>query len=379
MLLLGSAGYLDSLSWAQTACGGVAKITSIRVENATGVGTLRAALNCTDSGGKVEASWVGRIPVDAPIVVSEGTFLSVTGEEGGVLAEVHGGNRTRLFEVFPGGGLTVTGLKLSGGSAGDGGAVYSHYANLVFDSCIFESNIATDGGGGAVWAKRGNVTIVGGEFLGNNATRYGGAVDVIDGGLQIQGGSRFEGNLANVGGGSIFCGLGELGANTPFPLCSITDATFVSNSAYLEERQDDDDDVYGEPVISGSGGAATFMFAVVDISDSVFGGNTAGVWGGALDGYLAAHMMVTGCTFGNNTSGGYGGAIDASSMTLRGGTQLTNNSASEGGGAVSTVLIRSRNIIERNMYNRTRGGMQYVLQTASRTTISNQYCTTSSK
>lgn len=323
---------------------------SIRVENANGVDTLRAALNCTERGGKVEASWVGRIPVDAPIVVSEGAFLSVTGEEGGALAEVHGGNRTRLFEVSRGGGLTVTGLKLSGGSAGDGGAVYSHYANLVFDSCIFESNIATDGGGGAVWAKRGNVTIVGGEFLGNNATRYGGAVDVIDGGLQIQGGSRFEGNQADVGGGSLFCGLDELfiGANTPLPSCSITDATFVSNSAYLEERQDDDDDVYGEPVISGSGGAATFMFAVVDISDSVFGGNTAGVWGGALDGFHAANMMVTGCTFGNNTSGGYGGAIDASSMTLGGGTQLTNNSASEGGGAVSTVF-NSRNIIERNI------------------------------
>ncbi|CAN0444305.1 unnamed protein product, partial [Laminaria digitata] len=228
-------------------------------------------------------------------------------------AEVHGGNQTRLFEVFPGGGLTLTGLKLSGGSAGEGGAVYSHYANLTFDRCNFDGNLAMDGSGGAVWARGGNVTVVGGEFFRNTATRVGGAVYA----------------------------LGP-GPEAPVPVCSITDAEFVSNSAYEHDDDDDDDEAHysSADVSIQSGGAAMFMYAVVDITDSVFSGNYATHSGGAVDGsYGETSIVVTGCTFGNNTSGGFGGAIIASFLTLGGGTQLTNNSASEGGGAVSRSIV----------------------------------------
>ncbi|CAN0513056.1 unnamed protein product, partial [Scytosiphon promiscuus] len=130
--------------------------------------------------------------------------LTLTG--GDDLAQVHGDgsqtNGTRLFEVSQGGGLTLTRLKLSGGSAEDGGAIYSRSANLTLDTCVVEGNVATDGNGGAVLADGGTVTIVGGEFLANNATRYGGAVHADSSLMEVRGGSRFEGN-AGVGGGAV--------------------------------------------------------------------------------------------------------------------------------------------------------------------------------
>ena len=353
VLLLDSHGWYQGylLSMAQTDCDETTMATppTIRVEDVTGVDRLRAVLDCTAAGGgNVEADWVGRVSVDVPIVVPEGTLLSVTGEND--LAEVHGGgiggidgiggdppsnNGTRLFDVSPGGGLTLTRLILSGGSAtggGGGGAIYSRSASVTLDSCVFEGNVATDGNGGAVWADGGSVTIVGGLFLANNSTRYGGAVHAADSSLVVRGGSRFEGNTAT-GGGALFCGLSDVGSERPAALCSIADAEFVANSAARESQASIDDFSYLD-----GGGAAMFLFANVDITDSVFGGNYARLAGGALHGGSDTNVLVDGCTLRNNTSGKYGGAIVASSLALGAGTQLTDNVASDDGGAVSASM-----------------------------------------
>ncbi|CAN0558195.1 unnamed protein product, partial [Laminaria digitata] len=293
---------------------------------------LRAAVNCT-GGGEVKADWVGRVSVSAPIVVAEGTFLSVTGE--GDLAEVHaGGSHTRLFEVSPSAILTLTRLKLLGGSAVGGGAIFSESADLTLDNCTFEGNVATDGNGGAVSAHGGNVTIVGGEFSGNSATRYGGAVHSVDGKLLVQGESKFKSNTA-IGGGALFCG-----SENQHAACSITDAEFVSNSAARaiqdENYKEEELNVVGFTYLDG-GGAAMFLFANVDITDSVFSGNHALLAGGALHGGLGTDITANGCRFVDNNAGKYGGTISASSMTLGGGTQLTNNLALDAGGAVSAT------------------------------------------
>ena len=157
------------LSDAQSVCGNT-RTTLIRVENTTGLETLRAALNCTGGGGggDIEVSWAGRVTVNAPIAIAQGTFLSVAGDD--IQAEVHGDESlakgTRLFEVYQGGGLSLTKLKLSGGYAPAGGAIFSLAATLTLDNCVFEGNSATDGSGGAVFADGGAFTIVGGKVLG---------------------------------------------------------------------------------------------------------------------------------------------------------------------------------------------------------------------
>ena len=76
VFFLGSAGNLHSTSSAQTICG-TGQSTPIRVENATGVDVLRAAVSCSE-GGAVKADWAGNITLLEPIVVAEGTYLYVT-------------------------------------------------------------------------------------------------------------------------------------------------------------------------------------------------------------------------------------------------------------------------------------------------------------
>ncbi|CAN0051585.1 unnamed protein product, partial [Laminaria digitata] len=219
--------------------------------------------------------------------------LSISGE--GALAEVHGGNQTRMFEVSLGGGLTLTQLTLSGGNETNGGAVYSNSAALILDSCIFHDNVATDGDGGAVWAKGGNVTIIGGHFLGNKASGHG-------------------------------------GASSSATSCSLSDTEFTSNTATLEYDGGKGFD-FSEGV--DGGGAVVFLIANANITDSVFSGNHAQHSGGALLGGYGTDITVNGCTFETNTAEMFGGAIAAASMTLGGSTQLTNNTATLSGGAVS--------------------------------------------
>ncbi|CAN0197010.1 unnamed protein product, partial [Laminaria digitata] len=191
-----------------------------------------------------------------------------------------------------------------------GGAILSHSANLTLDNCTFDGNLATDGSGGAVWADGGNVTIVGGEFLANTATNYGGAVYAAGCRLAVEGGSRFQGNTAIVGGALFY-------------------AEFVSNTAARENQESVDklSDLDG-------GGAAMFLFASVNITDSVFRGNYAQQSGGALHAGLDTDVLVNRCRLRNNTSDKYGGAISGSSIILGGGTQLMHNSAADDGGAV---------------------------------------------
>ena len=332
VMLLSSTGCLDSLAWAQTC--GSAQSTPIRVGNATQLGTLRAAVGCTD-GGAVKVDWAGFITLDAPIEVADGTFLSVTGEDD--LAEVHGDDSspsgTRLFVISPGGGVTLTRLKLSGGAGAEGGAIHSSSATLILDGCVFDGNVATEGDGGAVWANGGNVTITSGEFLANTASRLGGAVHVTDGRLEVKGGTTFKENEA-LAGGALVCGLTTVSSATSPVLCSLTDTEFTSNRATYADQNDAEDAMSS---LDG-GGAVAFHATDAIVTDSVFSGNYARTSGGALYGGPLTSMSVSGCMFGNNTSGRDGGAISASSMILGGTTQLANNSASSNGGAVSATI-----------------------------------------
>lgn len=317
---------------AQAGCG-VAWTTPFRVENDTSVSILRQAANCT-GGGALKADWAGApVSIGAPIAVASGIFLSITGED--ALAEADANLQTRLFEVSPGGELTLTRLKLSGGVAENGGAIYSDFGKLTLDGCTFNGNSATDGDGGAVWADRGTVTIVGGGFLDNNATGYGGAVFATDATLVIQEGSKFESNEASIGG-ALFCGgVGETrSANTAASgsSCSISDAVFASNTA-----NDGGPNELHPYVEHDGGGAAAFLRANVTLVGSSFSGNYARRSGGALYGGNATDIKADGCLFKTNTAERHGGAILASSLALGGSTRLVDNVAGSDGGAVSAT------------------------------------------
>ena len=277
-------------------CGTTNATSSFRVEDLVGLDALLDAVNCTGAG-PVEAVWAGALTLDAPISIGSGTFLSIKGE--GDLAEVKGGGAGRLFDVSESGGLELSQLKLSGGAAENGGAIYSTAANVSIDSCVFEGNVASNGNGGAVWSKGGNLTIVGGEFVGNSAggeeTGNGGAVWASEGRLVVQG-TMFDSNTAAAKGGGVFCDVAE----------NATDA---------------------------ASGAVSYSF-----SEVVFTSNSAEESGGAVYGGEGSFMSIDECTFEGNTTPGNGGAVRAFSAALGGNTVLTNNVADGRGGAVSSCV-----------------------------------------
>lgn len=333
-LALACAGSLNSLASAQNSSSvcETARITPIRVEDATGVVVLREEANCLNRGS-LEAEWAGvALVISTPIAVASGTFLSVKGDN--TVAEVEGASQTRLFEVSPGGSLNLTQLRLSGGSAENGGAIYSDEATLTLSNCTLTGNTATLGDGGAVWADGGSITIVGGEFSGNRADQNGGAVLATDATLVVKDGSRFENNKA-VEGGALYCGVaGAELATGSGPSCSISNAEFVSNNASLETFFDFEDVIRWEDL--DGGGAAAFWFTDADITDSVFSDNYAQFAGGAVFGGNDTDIQVQGCSFSRNIAKGYGGGVAASSMTLGADTQLLDNQAIlYNGGAVS--------------------------------------------
>lgn len=332
-LILNAVGDPRSrLAWAQ-ACGAnntASATTVFRVDSLAGVSQLSNAVNCSD-GGQLEAVWAGVVALDAPISIGAGTFLLVTGED--ELAEVQGDLvGFRLFNVSPGGGLSLSQLRLSRGVAANGGAVYSSMASLTLDNCSFGDNHAIGGDGGAVWANGGNVTIIGGEFLENTARAgYGGAVHAFDAVLTILDGARFESNSA-VRGGAVYCAAGGDAASS---YCSLSNASFATNTVFSNDDEFDGTRKFG--------GAALFEnVADVSIAGCVFAGNSAQSSGGALYGGNETKLIVEGCTFQNNTAPRFGGAIAASSATLAGDTELRYNVADLHGGAVSfgSAIIR---------------------------------------
>lgn len=250
-----------SLIFAKETCGTLSAMP-LRVHNETDADTLRALVNCTD-GGTVEVVWDGVITLDAPISIGSGTLLSITGED--QLAEVRGGSETRMFEVSPSGSLTLTQLKLTGGTASSGGAIHSSMATVTLENCVFEGNVAASLDGGAVWAEGGEMTIIKGEFSGNSATANGGAVAVVDEGLLvIQDGTRFRENYARLSGGALYGGSDSV--------ITIDECTFENN------------------VTLGSGGGIAASSAMFSESTSLTD-NTAQQSGGGVRGLEWATLL----------------------------------------------------------------------------------------
>ena len=348
-----SALALASLStislWANAQVAACGSDENLQVEDATGLETLKAAVNCS-GGGNVVALWSGDVTLESPVLVGSGTFLTVLGHGGGGVV-ARGDSQTRLFEVSPGAQLTLIKLKLAEGSALHGGAILSS-GSLMLDTCEFAGNVATTDGG-AVWARDGNVTISGVEFSGNSAAGFGGAVFTLGAELVIDDGALFDGNQAEKGG-AVYCGGSDGSSEDSLRTapCTLRDSVFLRNNALGEKDVELSDvtslyDYYtnGENPWGAlfGGGAATFLNAEVNITNCDFIKNSAVVAGGALYGGNATNLNISGCTFEGNSAVGVGGAVAASSATFGGRTELRGNNATSHGGGVSaphsTLLI----------------------------------------
>ena len=299
---VGSAGAL------YTAAAAVASSTLFRNNSAiisggavqiTAGGSLTLAACTLDSNAAYNAA--GTAPATGGGVYAEGTgSLDASDTVFSFNAADNGG---AIFAPYPGAVVvTLTRCVLRGNTAGtSGGGVHLSTAStsrLMATDCVFDANVASGGSGGGVYAEA--VTATGSSFSNNSASIAGGALAasyVDDTVLPVR--TTAASTSANV---------------------SIANCTFVSNSA-------------GE---SGAGGAVLLRARKpARIAASVFTANTA-MEGGALA-LLGGSALIQGSVLTGNAAAGtspHGGALYATDAGGIGGPSLSldgvnvfNNSA----------------------------------------------------
>ncbi|MBP7692384.1 MAG: hypothetical protein KA764_10725, partial [Anaerolineales bacterium] len=226
------------------------------------------------------------ITLASQITVTQNTLVN-----GGSRITLDGGGRTRLFDVTAG-VLSLQNIALRNGSALDGGGAVSVAVGAELDavSAKFILNTANPqiglGLGGAIYAL-GSVRLQNTDFITNSAGFGNGGALYAGGLVSIQGG-QFTGNTLGGGnGGAIYLdAAGSLGA---------VNTRFINNQTGLSSVD------YAGAVYSAGG--------PMNVVGSVFSGNSAGGYGGAIS--TSGPLTVTSSSFNQNSSSFGGGGVYA--------------------------------------------------------------------
>src|SRR5215468_10483861 len=94
--------------------------------------------------------------------------LAINGP-GAAKLTVSGSNRSRVFQVEAGETVSISGLTIAGGNAGDGsGGGIDNFGALTVSDSVFSGNAAANGGG-LESEVGGTATVIGSTFTGNSA------------------------------------------------------------------------------------------------------------------------------------------------------------------------------------------------------------------
>lgn len=247
------------------------------VEDTAGALNLVEAVNC--SGGSFDVEWVGSVFVEETIRLSGGTSLSIKGAVDGT-SVANGGNVTLLFEV-EGGTLHLSHLNLTNGTGSSGGAIYAIDAVLTVANCTILHNTGVHGGG--VFLENTVLETDHSSFTDNTASESGGAI-------------YMEASNVTVGETVLFERNGALSAG----------ALYVGRSSILTLAGDN-----------------------VSLANNIANDFGGGLYTHQSTGYLTGKVELVG-----NTAE-FGGAIftENGSFSVMGDMLLSNNFASDSGGA----------------------------------------------
>ncbi|HEV3310801.1 MAG TPA: right-handed parallel beta-helix repeat-containing protein [Chloroflexota bacterium] len=282
------------------------------------------------------------------MTVGDNVTLDASSSLGAI--DLDGNGDTQLFDVKAGGAFGLTRLTLSGGAAGNGGAVTNAGTLHVTNSSFTSDGAQYDGG--AIYSA-GTATVISSTFSDNTASGNGGAIG--NEGTMVVTGSTFSGNRAENSGntpqgfsaGAIFS-TGHL---------SITNTTFSNNvssrggaivaSGTLSVVQSTFSDNFADGTYLGFGdGGAILADGSTVVNSSTFSDNGAHGVGNqrfAYGGAIAAHgsLQVTSSTFTGNESqagGGaaaFGGAISSVGTGLSvSNSTFSDNAVNGAGGAI---------------------------------------------
>ncbi len=268
----------------------------------TAANTDAAVGDCPAGDGAEKISLSSDITLDAalPQITSE-----VTIEGGGFT--ISGRNRFRIF-VVNGGTLTVNNLTLTKGKSDWGGAIVNvNGGTVVVRSSKISSSQSLEGG---AIGNEATLNIINSELTDNSA-EFGGALHITGGTLNITD-SSITGNSSTDDGGAIWCE---------------NSAVIISDSTLTQNDSD------------ASGGAIWSENSTMIISDSTLTQNDSDGSGGAIR-MDKAELKITGSVLSGNRSGYLGGAIYtdayyAKLYTIIENTQLRENVAEDGGGALA--------------------------------------------
>ena len=262
-----------------------------------GPGSLRAAVASAVAGDSVVFSPL----IDGiPIVLLTGEIaigvpLTMVGNDS-TNTVIDGSGLGRIFNVTNAGLVKLVGMKMTMGSAVDGGALMCTGSTVELWDCAVSASFATSRGG-AIFATGGSLLITGSAIYGNTAA----------------------GNAAMEGGGGIYNDANGLTINASSSLFGNT-----ANGT------------------SGSGGGLFTSSGTVQLISSTFSSNAANRAGGAIE-IAGGVLFITGTDLLNNdvdgTAGtanpGNGGALHASgspTISVIDGVVSGNRAAREGGG-----------------------------------------------
>jgi Ca2+-binding RTX toxin-like protein len=205
--------------------------------NDSGAGSLRQAIldaNAAPGADRVlfQSTLTGQVTLGSELPITDAT--QVLGPGPGKLT-ISGNNSSRVFNVdltsaqnTP---VTISGLKLTGGSADGGGAIANKYADLTVENAVISGNRAMVFGGGIFTL--GGIRVRSSTVSGNSSDSSGGGIfnDAADSslGMTIES-STITGNSAVnfSGGGVLFANPGNTAA------LNIRNSTISGNSAGSE-------------------------------------------------------------------------------------------------------------------------------------------------
>ena len=314
--------------------------------NDSGPGSLRQALTNVNDGDVVNFAVSGTIALtNGELLVDKS--VTISGPGAATLA-VDGNFTSRVFHIGPGKTASISGLTLTGGSAGseNGGGILNDHAILTMDSCAVR-NSGGFGLGGGIYndgsAGSGALTILNSTVSRNRASYAGGGIynDADNGGnatLTIMN-STVDGNGAAYN--DIPFGGGEGGGiYNSGGMMTITNSSVSDNSAGLPG-----------PNFPTGAGAGISNYGTLTITNSTISSNNCFLFAGGV--YNNGTLTITNSTVtGNSAVGqhdghpwGHGGGI-VGEVTLTNST-LSNNYSNlsaggiEGSGAIGNTILNS--------------------------------------
>lgn len=292
--------------------------------------------NCADdtqlsaliaSGGTITFN-CGGVGTTATITLSSTKIIpsgaSVALDGGGKIT-LSGNNARRLFNVRANARLSIANLTLRDGKDFGGGAILND-GTLIIDRTTLTANEASGQFGGAI-KNTGSLTITNSLIAYNTATSgYGGGIDSAETStLTIIRNSTFIQNTARLGGGAL--------ANNG--IVQISDSTFSGNSAGLE---------YGGGAIENTGPltvvSSTFTSNAAGKGGAIYneGGRTT-ITNSTLSGNMADRAPRTGGGI-HNERGAVEGIVTVNSSTLFGNTAPGGSGGNIHNVAGNTIQIR---------------------------------------